>query len=122
MLPLAVITITLALVFYSIGVWSEKIGKILKPWHAVMFWIGFLFDTVGTSVMGTLSDDPFTLNFHGIVGLIAILLMLIHAIWATVVLVKKSQKMLASFHKFSIVVWFIWLVPYLSGMILGMSR
>ena len=36
--------------------------------------------------------------------LLAILLMLFHAIWATIVLVKKNEKMIINFHKFSIFV------------------
>ncbi|MCE7858793.1 MAG: TIGR03987 family protein, partial [Chloroflexi bacterium CFX2] len=31
--PLAVIIINLALVFYSIGVWSERLQGGLKVWH-----------------------------------------------------------------------------------------
>ena len=41
MLPFAVASITLALVFYSIGVWSERAQRVLKPWLAVVFWTGF---------------------------------------------------------------------------------
>ena len=54
-------------------------------------------------------------NLHGFTGIIAIALMLIHAIWAAVVLVKKNQNMLSKFHKFSIIVWIIWLIPFISG-------
>ena len=36
--------ITLALVFYSLGVWSERIARYLKGWHVASFWIGFIFD------------------------------------------------------------------------------
>jgi hypothetical protein len=39
--------------------------------------------------------------------LLAILLMLFHAIWAAIVLVKKNEKMIINFHKFSIFVWVI---------------
>ena len=59
-------------------------------------------------------------DIHGFSGVLAIVLMFIHAIWATVVLVRKDEKMIANFHKFSIAVWFIWLIPYLSPMIFGM--
>jgi len=31
--------------------------------------------------------------------------MFVHAIWATVVLVKKDEKMIANFHQFSVAVW-----------------
>lgn len=36
-LILAIITITLALVFYTVGVFSERKAKILKPVHVVFF-------------------------------------------------------------------------------------
>ena len=59
-LIMAIITITLALVFYTIGVFSERKAHILK----------------------------------------------------------KQE----SFHKFSIFVWLVWLVPYILGMIIGMGH
>jgi uncharacterized repeat protein (TIGR03987 family) len=46
--------------------------------------------------------------------------MCIHAVWATVVLIRKDEKMIANFHKFSLAVWFIWLIPYSSPMLLRM--
>lgn len=122
MLIYAIITITLALVFYSIGVWSEKAQGELKKWHLAIFYIGLVFDTTGTTLMGKIAHGGFELNFHGITGLLAIVLMLFHALWATVVLIKNDEKTKAKFHKFSILVWTIWLIPFLSGAIFGMSR
>ena len=121
MLISAIISISLALVFYSIGVWSEKIQGNLKKWHLYIFWIGFVFDTVGTTLMSKIAKEGFTFNFHGITGLIAILLMLIHAVWATQVLIKNNPEQRKNFHKFSIIVWLIWLIPYLTGAIFGIS-
>lgn len=122
MLIYAIVSITLALVFYTIGVWSEKLQGTLKGWHLCLFWIGFVFDTIGTTLMGRLAGDVITLNFHSVTGAAAIILMLIHAIWATVVLKNNNAKQKANFHKFSIVVWIIWLIPFISGMIYGMAR
>jgi uncharacterized repeat protein (TIGR03987 family) len=122
MLVYAIISITSALIFYSIGVWGEKIQGILKKWHLVIFWIGFIFDTLGTTLMSKIAGDGFKLNFHGITGLLAIVLMLFHALWATVVTLRKDQKSLANFHKFSIVVWLIWLIPFISGAVFGMAK
>jgi uncharacterized repeat protein (TIGR03987 family) len=62
-----------------------------------------------------------TFDIHGITGLIAILLMLIHAAWAFVVLRKKDESAIQNFHKFSVVVWIVWLIPYFSPMIFGMA-
>ena len=117
----AIITITLALVFYTTGVWSEKIQGQLKRWHLLLFWTGFVFDTTGTTLMGKLAGDILKLNFHSVTGALAILLMLIHALWGTVVLARNRESERISFHKFSLIVWLIWLAPYLSGMIYGMA-
>jgi uncharacterized repeat protein (TIGR03987 family) len=114
------IVITLALVFYSIGVWSERIAGQLKPWHLAFFWLGLVFDTWGTGMMMDMAEG-LTFDIHGVTGGIAILLMLIHAIWATVVLIRKDERMINNFHKFSVVVWFIWLIPYFSPMLFGMG-
>ena len=122
MLVFAIITISLALVFYTIGVWSEKLQGVLKKWHLVIFWIGLIFDTTGTTTMSKIAGSGFDLNFHGITGALAIILMLFHAAWATVVMVKNNEKSKANFHKLSIVVWIIWLVPFLSGLVFGMTR
>ena len=122
MLTFAIISITFALVFYSIGVWSERVQRVLKGWHLVMFWSGFVFDTTGTTLMSRLARDVFALSFHSVTGLIAIVLMLIHAVWATRVLMRNNWSEKESFHRFSIVVWIIWLIPYISGAIYGMSH
>ncbi|HBE86147.1 MAG TPA: TIGR03987 family protein [Lachnoclostridium sp.] len=122
MLAYAVISITLALVFYTIGVWSERIQGQLKKWHLVIFWLGLVFDTIGTLLMDKLASNGFQLNFHGVTGLLAILLMVFHAVWATIVVVRDNKEARADFHKFSIIVWIIWLIPYVSGAALGMVR
>lgn len=122
MLVYAIISISLALVFYSVGVWSEKIQGELKKWHLCIFWVGLTFDTIGTTLMSKIANDGFVLNFHGITGLAAIVLMLIHAVWATKVLIQNKPAEKSNFHKFSIFVWLIWLIPFLSGMIFGMMR
>ncbi|MBK5242447.1 HsmA family protein [Clostridium sp.] len=119
MLIYAIVFITLALVFYTIGVWGEKIQGTLKPWHLGLFLLGLVCDTTGTLLMESISSNSAVVNsspnLHGITGVIAIVLMLIHAIWAAVVLTRKNEYMISKFHKFSIIVWIIWLVPFISG-------
>jgi len=127
-LILAVVTISLALLFYTIGVWSERRSNTLKPWHVITFWIGLIFDTTGTLTMrviaqsGTEAISPLISIIHGVSGGLAIALMIIHALWATIVLLGKDQKKKETFHRFSIVVWSIWLIPYLAGMLMGMLK
>lgn len=122
MLIYAIVFITSALIFYTIGVWSEKVQGELKRWHLFIFYLGLIFDTLGTTLMGKIAKGGFEFNFHGITGLLAIILMLFHAIWATMVLITNDKKAKSNFHKFSILVWTIWLIPFISGAILGMSK
>ena len=112
----AVIVINLALLFYSIGVWSERIQGRLKVWHTVFFWMGLVCDTWGTSLMFEMAGGM-QFDIHSISGVLAIALMFVHAIWATIVLAKKEEKMILKFHKFSVFVWLVWLIPYFSPMV-----
>ena len=117
-LIIAIITITLALVFYTLGVWSEHRSK-----HLVLFWLGLCMDTTGTILMGRIAKQSIfsgQLSLHGITGALAIVLMIVHAIWATIVLVKKNEASAKNFHRLSIAVWVIWLIPYILGMVIGM--
>ena len=91
LLIMAIIFMTLALVFYTIGVFAEK------------------------------KSGNFNFNLHGITGSIALLLMAFHAVWATVILIKKNDRAKKTFHKFSIIVWSIWLIPYIIGIYIGMN-
>ena len=113
------ILISLALVFYSIGVWSERRAGRLKDWHLVFFWGGLVFDSTGTAVMVEMAGG-IAFDVHGVTGMLAILLMVVHAIWAVAVLVRKNEKAIASFHKSSVAVWAVWLIPYFSGFAVSM--
>jgi len=123
LLLLSTVLITLALVFYSTGIWSERFSRYLKKWHVAAFWTGFMFDVSGTWSMSRLSQHPFNLfELHSLTGQIALWLMLVHAIWATYVVIKGSETSRTKFHRYSLMVWLIWLVPYFGGMIMGMTH
>jgi uncharacterized repeat protein (TIGR03987 family) len=116
LVAIAAAAIISALVFYSIGVWSERFAGRLKQWHLVLFWIGLIFDTTGTTLMGNIAGKM-DFDVHGITGVLAIILMLGHAIWASVVLFRKHENAIKNFHKFSTGVWLIWLIPFTTGMV-----
>lgn len=121
MVIISTVLITLALVFYSIGVWAEKIVKLLRPWHVVTFWIGFTFDISGTILMHMIAEGPFNIfDSHTLTGQLALWLMLAHASWATSVVKRDKRKIRERFHRYSLIVWLFWLVPYFGGMIMAM--
>ena len=118
----AICVITSALVFYTIGVWGERLQKKLKSWHILFFLLGLLSDAVGTGLMEHIARlTQLHDEIHTITGVIAILLMMVHAIWAIWTYKLGSLKAKQHFNRFSIVVWIIWLIPYFIGAYLGMS-
>jgi uncharacterized repeat protein (TIGR03987 family) len=123
-----IIFINSAFVFYTIGVWSEKIQGELKRVHLILFWFGIICDVLGTRAMGELSKThvegvnqaisqyvQIPSNFHSLTGIVALSLMLLHACWATIIIVNKKDIWKRKFHRYSLVVWILWLIPFISG-------
>lgn len=118
----AICVISSALVFYTIGVWGERLQKKLRFWHLIFFLLGLLADTIGTGLMEHIARLTHLHDeVHTVTGIIAILLMFIHAMWAIWTYTKGAEKAKEHFNRFSIVVWIIWLIPYCIGVYLGMS-
>jgi uncharacterized repeat protein (TIGR03987 family) len=117
----ASLVISAALVLYTIGVWSERLQGRLKWWHLAFFYGGLICDTVGTGMMFDYAGGM-TFDVHGISGLLAIILMAVHALWATVVLLRRDERLIVTFHRFSIAVWLVWLIPYFSPMFFAMAE
>lgn len=75
--------ITLALVFYTIGVFGEARAGSLQKKHLILFWIGLACDTTGTTIMASIARSSHGAGspLHAITGALAIVLMLFHAVW-----------------------------------------
>ncbi len=117
----AIITVFIALFIYTIGVWGSKFTKGLRTWQMILFWVGLVFDGISTILMSSLIQG-WKFDLHGLSGTAAFVLMLINAIAATVVLSRKDETAIRKFPTFSIIVWLIWLIPFISGLIAGMRR
>ncbi|AZS31098.1 HsmA family protein [Butyricimonas faecalis] len=122
-LETAIVSITLALIFYTIGTWAERLQKTLKIWHVVFFLLGLTADTLGTSIMSRIVNESGGEEvLHAITGLLALILMAVHAIWAIWTYWRGSEKAKQNFSKFSVFVWAFWLIPYIIGAYLGSSH
>jgi hypothetical protein len=44
------------------------------------------------------------------------------ALWASIVLLLKQAKFNVGFHRFSVVVWILWLIPFFTGAAGAMSK
>ena len=114
------ILFTLALIFYSISIWSNFFIKHLKPWHVVLFALGVITDALGTLFMylnvGVLIFTP-----HSISGFLGLFLMIFHFLWAYFNLKNNTPKH-ALFHKLSLIIWAFWMISYISGVYLGLQH
>lgn len=114
---------SLAFVFYTTGVWSERMQRDLRIWHIALFWLGLSCDGYATLLMERLVALGQRAGFvHSVTGVSAFGLMALHAVWATWVFARGSREARKGFHRYSIVVWTVWLIPYLGGMIAGIAR
>jgi uncharacterized repeat protein (TIGR03987 family) len=117
MLTVSIILINLSLIIYTVVVWNEIKTKSISLWHVIAFGIGFIFDCLGTFMMYKLGGSKISYGIHDILGFVAILLMLFNLIGITVILNKKSMK---KFYEFSAFVWIVWVISYITGMIVNM--
>lgn len=117
----AVILFTVALVLYSVSVWSERIQGHLKPWHLIVFGAGVLVDVLATWLtIKFVGAIVFTL--HAIFGFVSLFLMALHFIWALVAYTANREAGMKQFHRFSLFVWSIWMLSYLTGFISGLQK
>ncbi|MEI8008774.1 MAG: HsmA family protein [bacterium] len=102
MLHIGAFFIVIALICYTIAVWTERRKKTLLIWMIGMFALGFICDTIGTFMMFVISKTKFHLTIHSGVGYVALAIMLIHLIWA-ILSIQKIGKYEEYFTRFSIV-------------------
>ncbi|PHR92983.1 MAG: TIGR03987 family protein [Robiginitomaculum sp.] len=121
LLIFAVILFTIALVFYTWGVWAEYRIKRLQSVHAKLFFAGVCVDSSAT-VLTYIAVGGLTLTAHSIMGFISLFLMIIHFVWALWVLRGNDEQKLTRFHRLSLFVWSVWMLSYVSGFVLGMAK
>lgn len=125
MLITAIVLITAALIFYSTGVWSERRAGRLRWGHVGLFGAGLAFDAAGTTLMALIAADSDRSRTGGAAGVLnsvmaftgaaALALMAVHLVWAVVVLIRNREAERLAFHRFSLGVWGLWLLPYVTG-------
>lgn len=117
----AVILFTVALVLYTISVWSERLQDELKTWHLIVFGFGVLIDALATwltiEFVGAIVYTP-----HAMFGFTSLFLMALHFIWAVTVFIGDRQAGKQHFHRFSLLVWSVWMLSYITGFVSGLQR
>jgi len=108
--------VTLALIFYSIGIIAEQRKKVISSRVLVFVTLGVIFDITATICMIVGSpNSPFTL--HGFVGYSALLVMLIDVglIWRLKLQNGMGAAVPHSLHLYSRYAFLWWVAAYITG-------
>lgn len=108
---LAAIPVTTAVVLYSIAVWAERITGTVKRWHFALLVAAAFFQTVATGVLYK-SVAGFSIGLGGVAMMAALIMVIMHARWALVTMLRKDAKTSTQFNRFSVLVWAAWLVLF----------
>lgn len=115
--------VTLALIFYSIGVINEQIKRRITNTVLIFISIGVLFDISATicMIIGS-TNTPFTL--HGFLGYSALVGMLIDVIriWRFRLKNDKTTMVPKSLHKYTLFAYLWWVIAYITGSLLVMIK
>lgn len=118
----SVISITTALVLYTIAIWRNWRMKLLTTAHLVLLWFGLAADALATRMMGLSIEGPIVWDFHTISGYAGLALMAVLAVVGSWAKWSDRETVLKSFHRFALPVWILWVVSYATGVVIGMQR
>jgi hypothetical protein len=115
------ITITAALLAYSVAVITEQVKKKINKVVLTFLTLAVLLDITATicMILGS-SNSAFTL--HGAIGYSALFAMLIdlYLIWKNYL--KYGENISKSIHLYSLIAYIWWIVAYITGTILAMAN
>ena len=111
------ITVTAALLAYSIGIITEQIKKKINYFILIFLTLGVILDITATSFMiyGS-SNSAFTL--HGMLGYSALLAMVIDTtlIWKSYL--KNGPIISRTLHRYSLAAYIYWIIAFITGSLL----
>lgn len=102
-----------ALVLYTVAIFSHKFKGELERWMISVFGLGLLADISGTLFLCILHSKGWKWNLHTISGLAALVIMALHFGWA--LLAKTKVQFNESFEKYSLYAWCLWILAFVSG-------
>lgn len=113
MYPLEILFVV-ALVLYSLVIWTHKFSKKLKLWMVGLFGIGLAADIGGTVFLCVVVSEGWIFNLHTIFGLVSLVIMALHFFWA-VRAISRGGNWEIYFDRFSVYAWCFWLAAFITG-------
>lgn len=115
--------VTLALISYSIAVFSERKKKSISKTILLFLTMGLVLDITATICMiAGSTNSPFTL--HGLLGYSALTLMLIDTIliWKFYKSNGSNLEVSKSLHRYTLIAYSWWVIAYITGSLLVMVK
>ena len=119
---LSVISICAALLFYTAAVWWNFFTKRLKGAQAVLLALGLVTDIAATSGMAASVKGEMRWDLHTLSGYTALALMFLVTVVGGYAVLKDNEPLRRRFHTFSLPVWFIWMISWVTGVVLGLQK
>lgn len=114
MLIYAVTAVTVALLFYTTGIFSGPLRPQFGPFPLVLLFAGVAFDLLGTVLMSLLSPG-FAVDFHTIIGLIALAMMIILALWSLLDFRREFGNQSSRRRGYALISWLAWVAVFFLG-------
>ena len=118
----SVISITTALVLYTIAIWRNWQLKALTTAQIVLLWLGLVADVLATQMMGLSIEGEIVWDFHTISGYAGLALMAMLAVAGTWAKRSGTEPIVRNFHRVAVPVWVIWVASYVTGVVIGIQR
>lgn len=111
----------LALVFYTAAMMRHWATGYLDAGVLVLLGLGLATDSLGTLFVCTIKTGVWLWTTHSIAGLVAILIMAVHFVWAAAALWGNPTRK-ETFRRWSRLAWLIWLTAFTTGIPIGFWR
>ena len=117
----ALICIVFTLLAYTLAVMTISKEKKLKPLCLLLLWLAFCGSAAGAGLLKLAIGEGsgFVYGLRGFCTITAIVLLFVHAIWATALIAIPDEKSMRIFLRDSKLVWKIWIVFFALG--IGLS-
>jgi len=123
MLAQGIISMVLALAFYTYAVFSGRRQGLHRK-HLIVFGIGLLFDYLGTHQM-SLYAQAFgkAPEWHNLTGILSLGGMAFHFLLALAAsLIRRAERVNRTFHRVSLAIYTLWCIAFASGALAGMLK
>lgn len=122
MLTNAIIISVLSAAAYTLGVWTLSKNKKLKALQLLLFWLAFCGNAAGAGLLRLAVGEGsgFLFRLRSVCIIISVVILFVHAVWATALMSIPEDKSMRIFLRDSKLVWKIWLIFFLPGVILGL--